>query len=149
MTSYADEDASTAEGTPQGLLEEERLPNEAAAKVPRHLQLLQFAMGRKGDRSCCETKINPPFFGTTTRARVDVTTPPFRPRLLWFEDGCLFHVACNARFGIPIRDKILLVFTAFSCSDPGEKSCQRLAHNWICTVRELSMKCPSRFVETT
>jgi hypothetical protein len=64
VTSYADEDASTAEGTPQGLLEEERLPNEAAAKVPRHLQLLQCAMGGKGDRSCCETKINPRFFGT-------------------------------------------------------------------------------------
>ena len=65
VTSYADEDASTAEGTPQGLLEEERLPNEAAAKGPRHLQLLQCAMGGKGDRSCCETKINPRFLVPT------------------------------------------------------------------------------------
>lgn len=40
VTSYADEDASTAEGTPQGLLEEERrppLPNEAAAKAFRRI----------------------------------------------------------------------------------------------------------------
>ena len=95
VTAYADEDASTAEGTPQGLLEEERLPNEAAAKVPRHLQVLQLAMGVRGTDHAAKFRLTHQFSVPTPRL---ISQQPLSSRechglkmVVW-----LFQVACNS-----------------------------------------------------